>query len=430
MKFRSTKSAIAQFRSSKRGNVAIIFAFSLMPAFLMLGAAVDYSAASSNRSLIQIAADTSALAAVTAKADARNAMVQSIATRTIGNGNVTNAVFSVTGTVDEVTVTGHAESPTSTLAIANISKVAVGATATAKVKIRDLACILAFGKNMATSANAIDFNGSPSVALTGCGIMSNASLDCSGHTTGTPYASAVGTVTGSCPNPTAGVPPVPDIYAGLASNIELKCGQISVPSGLAVGTSLPTAGMIPVVRSGYLEYHVCGDLTLSGTGQINQLALMQDVVLVVENGSVILTTNADVSTARMTIVLSGAKASSSHKIEFPNGNGHSAKLTVSPSTNPSNPWHGISVYQDPSISTNVDMVWGPAASFDADGIVYFGNASLTMNGNASSSESQCTKIVVNQLTSNGNIDFKYSQTTTACSNLAVTQYVSPPVLTR
>ena len=53
-----------------------------------------------------------------------------------------------------------------------------------------------------------------------------------------------------------------------------------------------------------------------------------------------------------------------------------------------------------------------------------------MNGNASSSESQCTKIVVNQLTSNGNIDFKYSQTTTACSNLAVTQYVSPPVLTR
>ena len=425
-----SKTALARFLPSKRGNVAVIFAFSLMPAVLMLGAAVDYSVASTNRNLIQIAADTSALAAVVAKSDTRNALVQSIANQTTANRNVSNAVFSVTGTQDEVTVTGHADSPTSTLAIANISKVAVGATATAKVKIRDLACILAFGKNMATSANAIDFNGSPSVALTGCGIMSNASLDCSGHTTGTPYASAVGTVTGSCPNPSAGVPPVPDIYAGLASNIELKCGQISVPSSLAVGTALPTAGMIPVLRSGYLEYHVCGDLTLSGTGRINQLALLQDIVLVVENGSVILTTNADVSTARMTIVLTGAKASSSHKIEFPNGNGHSATLTVSPSTNPSNPWHGISVFQDPRISSNVDMVWGPAASFDADGIVYFGNASLTMNGNASSSESQCTKIVVNQLTSNGNIDFKYSQTTSACSNLAVTQYVSPPVLTR
>jgi hypothetical protein len=57
-------------------------------------------------------------------------------------------------------------------------------------------------------------------------------------------------------------------------------------------------------------------------------------------------------------------------VEFPNGNGKEATLTVSPPTNSTNPWAGMSIYQDPALTTGVNADWGPGANLAANGVVY------------------------------------------------------------
>jgi Flp pilus assembly protein TadG len=51
----------ANFRSAKGGNVAVIFAFSLVPMLLAVGAAVDYTRANTARTAMQAALDSTAL---------------------------------------------------------------------------------------------------------------------------------------------------------------------------------------------------------------------------------------------------------------------------------------------------------------------------------------------------------------------------------
>jgi Flp pilus assembly protein TadG len=54
---------IARFRSSDKGAVAVLFALGLVPTTMMVGAAVDYSGAANATTLMQQAADASALTA-------------------------------------------------------------------------------------------------------------------------------------------------------------------------------------------------------------------------------------------------------------------------------------------------------------------------------------------------------------------------------
>jgi hypothetical protein len=95
---------------------------------------------------------------------------------------------------------------------------------------------------------------------------------------------------------------------------------------------------------------------------------------------------------RTIIVLTGNNSYAS-SINFPNGKGHAATLSLSPPTG-SDPWRGISLYQNPSLTSNVDDTWGPGATFNADGVVYLPYANLTIHGSSSSNNYQCTKFVV------------------------------------
>jgi hypothetical protein len=134
--------------------------------------------------------------------------------------------------------------------------------------------------------------------------------------------------------------------------------------------------MLTVNQSGYTEYHVCGDLTLSGTGYLTGSAPTTDSVIIVENGNLILANNASISTTRVAMVLTGTN-SSPGQITFPNGNGHGATLSLSPVTGAGNPWQGISLYQDPNQTTQVSDTWGPGATLNFDGIAYLRYANVT-----------------------------------------------------
>src|SRR5271165_1823487 len=67
--------ALHRFVADREGNVAIIFALSLIPVVFLTGMAMDYSTAEQKKAELDAAADAAAIAAVTpammAKADAQ-----------------------------------------------------------------------------------------------------------------------------------------------------------------------------------------------------------------------------------------------------------------------------------------------------------------------------------------------------------------------
>ena len=90
--------------------------------------------------------------------------------------------------------------------------------------------------------------------------------------------------------------------------------------------------------------------------------------------------------AGTTLMLSGNNSYAS-SINFPNGKGHAAALSLSPPTSSSDPWQGVSLYQDPALTNNVNDDWGPGATFNVDGVVYLPNADLVMHGSGASNNS-------------------------------------------
>jgi hypothetical protein len=185
---------------------------------------------------------------------------------------------------------------------------------------------------------------------------------------------------------------------------------------------VPTDPAIKTVTiNGRTEYHICGDLTLSGTGSLTGSAPSSDSLIVIENGSLNVANNASVSVARMAIVLTGDNTVPS-AVNFPNGNGKQAKLTLSPPLDPTNPWQGVALYQDPKLTNNVDNKWGPGTDFNADGLVYLANSNVVTDGNTASSNAQCSKFVMNGFTTNGKVSLDFDQTVASCAAIGLKQW--------
>src|SRR5262249_21738910 len=155
-------------------------------------------------------------------------------------------------------------------------------------------------------------------------------LNCNGHSGGASASIAAGTASG-CSNPKSNAKAVPDIYAVFAGNITSRCGAVRVGATWTPGQPPGSPAMITVNQTGFVEYHVCGDLTLSGNGALTGSAPTTDSVIVVENGSVTMAGNAEVSAVRTAIVLTGNNSYPS-SINFPNGAGKAATLSLSPPT--------------------------------------------------------------------------------------------------
>jgi Flp pilus assembly protein TadG len=78
---------LRHFRSDKRGNVAVIFIFALLPILTAIGAATDYSMASRMRAKMQSAADAAAVAAIS-----QNSAGWIAASSMSGNGSVASGL--------------------------------------------------------------------------------------------------------------------------------------------------------------------------------------------------------------------------------------------------------------------------------------------------------------------------------------------------
>ena len=124
------------FRSARAGNVAITFALASLPLMGMVGAAIDYSHASSLKTTMQSALDSTALAMSHSAASSTSSQLQTSATAYF------NALFNpsgVTGTQftinynsasSTITVAASASMPTSFLRIAGFQQLNISDTST------------------------------------------------------------------------------------------------------------------------------------------------------------------------------------------------------------------------------------------------------------------------------------------------------------
>lgn len=147
-----------RFRGDKRGNVAIIFGASAIPALMFIGAGVDYSMALRARTQLQAAVDSAALAAVNA-ANLTNAQRQQLATD-VFNANVKNNKLTASATpnvsigVGSATVTSNFNVPTAfiKIAYANSIPVSVQSNVTSAGKKLELAMMIDITGSMADPA--------------------------------------------------------------------------------------------------------------------------------------------------------------------------------------------------------------------------------------------------------------------------------------
>jgi hypothetical protein len=410
--------------SDRRGSAAPLFAIAIIPVFGALGAAVDYSRATVVRTGLQSALDSALLAA--ARDESQN--WQQIALD-LFNANVSPGVAQVSAPVFAMNAGGqYSATVNATLATHIVGLIGVSAI---EMKIASVAagpgqdsCILTLDKGSPTSNVSLSFGGAPNVNLTGCAVRSNTSLSCNGHAGNALASIGAGAVEG-CANPRPNARVVPDMFAGLAEHIEPLCGNFKAGAEWTPGTPPQKPNMLTVYKGSYVEYHVCGDLTVSGSGVLTGDSVSSDSVIVIENGDLIVSRDASISTVRTAIVFTGTNQSSA-VVDFPNGEGQSATLSLSPPIDSNNPWRGIAMYRDPALTKNVDDKWGPGASFNADGVVYLPNTNMVMHGVAGSGNNKCTKFVTRTFTTSGSAALNFSQQTDGCKATQTRRWADVP----
>jgi hypothetical protein len=412
--------AVDSLRESRRGASSIMFAMCFVPTMCAAGLAIDYAQISAARTRLQAAVDAAVLAGVLHPSGVRNAIAlntfegqkpRSMAYNTTpGIGETPDGAF-------EATVTGTVSNQM--MQLLGIPFTDITVRARAAFPRTDESCILSLGGGLVTGEDSMTFNGGSNLDLAGCTLQSNTSMVCNGNTTAADLSLAVG-IAAKCTNAVSSTLPVPDIHAAIASHISRECG-VSSWSNL-VWTPASRPGFPKVVTVTYAdrdEHHVCGSLTLSGAGTLAGVSTTRDTVIVVENGALVVDKNALISAPRTAFVMVGT-AGARHDIDFPQGAGAAASLSVTPPLAESNPWRSVALYQDPSLTGNVDMSWGPGTSIYIDGLIYFPNANLTMSGSGNSNSSDCTKLVVRTLTSNGS--FNFSQSDSGCETIGLRQH--------
>jgi Flp pilus assembly protein TadG len=390
------------FLGNQNGAIAIATALLLTALVGMTGLAVEVSYWYLHQRAMQNAADAAAIAAATngtsnyaneAKAVAAQLGFQD------GSGNIkvtaTNPATASGCTANCYVVTVTDAVPLFMSQVAGYIGNGKGGTNVSASTVATSAaaysyCILALASS---GAEGIRSNGAPKANLQGCNVMSNTTATCNGHNLNANIGAAHGTNNGCGNTQYSNVPAVSDPYASLASNIPANPCLLYPQEPIKKGPALPIINQwnFTYTLSGYEI--VCGDQQLIGNTTINA---PNGAVLVIENGQ--LDTNGySLTASNLTIVFTGSNNSSYQ--HTPTGGG---TLDIAAPT--SGTWSGMAIYQDPALTTNVDIsAAGNSPTWNISGMVYLPHSSVTLSGavNKSGHGSSCMGMVVDNLTING-----------------------------
>jgi hypothetical protein len=404
-----------------------------------------------NRAM-QNAADAAAIAAATNASSNYNVEAKAVSALygfTDGSNNVTvtpsntatclsggNTCYSVTITSLVPLFLSEVVGFKGTSTVNGVAQQSLSATAVAtQASISVPLCLLALGKS---GAQDIVTNGNPKANMTGCSVMADTSATCNGSNLAAPYGLAHGTDNGCGVIQKSGVPVVADPYASLASNIppsaitscggsfpqETKShGQWSVGAANQwTGTGWPSGANV-VNSNGVTYYVMCGDVQLTGNVTVNAPS---GAVLIVENGQLDAKGNTlqTSSGSGLTVVFSGTTGpGTTGYIHAPTDTSGGSKSTLDIAAPTSGPWSGMAIYQDPNLTTGVNLsAAGNSPTWDISGVVYMPDSIVTLSGavNKSSNGQACFVMVMDQITINGTGDVLAGNTPANCAKAGVT----------
>jgi Flp pilus assembly protein TadG len=401
---------LCSFSKDERGNVfvAVALALPLLIGAIGLGAEVGYWRVLHRG--MQDAADSAALAAAANNGATYPTEAQSVSAQYgFANGvgqvtvAVTNPATAAGCTANCYVVTISKKVPLSLSQVigyngdttANGQKaVTIAATAVATVTANTQYCILALATSGATQG--IRTNGAPKADLFGCNIMSDTNAVCNGHDLDANYGDAYQTSNGCGNIPRSNQPIVTDPYAYLAPNIPSdSCGgKYPQEPAKKKDPALPASNQLSGTYSFSGDKVLCGDQQLVGNTTIN------NTTLVIENGQ--LDTNGfTFQGTDTTVIFSGSNGSYQH---VPSGGG---TIDITPPGPGSGPWSGIAVYQDPALTTGVDIsAAGNSPTWNISGAIYLPHSSVTFSGavNKSANGYRCFTMVIDNITVNGTAD--------------------------
>jgi hypothetical protein len=233
---------------------------------------------------------------------------------------------------------------------------------------------------------------------------------------GAPYGLAHVTDSGCGVIQVSGVPTVADGYASLASNIPSPNCPSGYPQADQHG-DVDASHQLSGSQSWSGNVQFCGDVKLNGDVTVNAPS---GAVLVIQNGQLDLNgfTLRTANGSGLTIVFSGSNGSYTHAPTSSVNN--SGTIDIAAPT--SGPWSGIAVYQDPNLTTGVNLsAAGNAPTWDISGLIYMPHSNVTLSGaiNKSSNGEACFVLVMDSITINGTGDVLSNNTPANCLRAGV-----------
>jgi Flp pilus assembly protein TadG len=417
--------ALRNFRRDERGASIVVIALAAPVLIGGIGLATEISYWRLHHRAMQSAADSAAIAAATNNGSGYVAEAQSVASHygfPDGTGQITVAVANpataagCTSNCYTVAISDNVPLFFSQIvgyrgtAVSGSQRLtALTANAVATTITPYTYCILA----LATSGKqGITSHGAPNADLNGCNTMSNTDASCTGHNLNANVGDAAGTNSGCGITQRSGVTAIPDPFSSMSSNIPPNTcgGNYPTEPVKKNDPSLPTANQLFGSYSFGSTKVMCGDQQLIGNTTIN------NTVLVIENGQ--LDTNGfTLQGTGLTVIFSGT--SNPNYQHVPTGGG-----TLDITAPDSGDWSGVAIYQDPSLTKNVDVsAAGNSPTWNISGLVYLPHSSVTLSGavNKSSTGLQCFEIVVDNITVNGTGDIFANDNQCAAAGLNQTR---------
>ena len=367
-----------RLRKDQRGTVSVVMGILIVPLVGALGIGFEVSNWYMSGRGMQNAADAAALAAATNGGANYDVEAKAVAAQygfVDGANNITVAASNAAtcpgggNTCYSVTISGAAPLLVSQIvgyqgdttlnggAAKQLSSVAV---AKAMVQPQPL-CMVALATSGA--AQAIRTNGSPVANLNGCNVMSNTAAQCNGSNLGAGLGLAHGSSNGCGVKSVSGVDIVADPYHDRATNIPALSSsgcagnypqETRHGNAYSVVTSNQLSGSLSLSGGNNFK---CGDQMLTADVVINTPP-GTPAVLVIENGQLDLNghalTTADGSAVAL-VFSGGPDSGGTHYSHAPtdNTNGSGGRLDINAPT--TGPWAGVAIYQDPSLTTGLDV---------------------------------------------------------------------------
>ncbi len=282
-------------------------------------------------------------------------------------------------------------------------------------------CITAYSSD----SQAIRFNGTPSLDLTGCDLLApNGGASCNAHSGDTIRYADVGNVGDgkNCGTERSYDGTATDYYAGLASSIPSNSCSGSYPQRVKTGQGKDhlASGSSNYISGSQGTQTRCGDVELSA-----DVTFTGNSTLTIYNGWLNLGGHklTVASGGSLTIILTGTAGNFDHTIVDIKKSGVTTSGVIDYSAPDSGTWSGVAIYQNPALTQNINMtVSGNNPQFNITGLIYASKAQIEISGaiNHATAGDACIAFVVNTLLIQGDGSI-FANPTRECDRAGLTE---------